>query len=30
VVLKDGKIAFDIAAAEGGAKAKDAEEEVAE
>jgi ATP-dependent Clp protease ATP-binding subunit ClpA len=30
VVLKDGKIAFDIVAAEGGAKAKDAEEEVAE
>jgi ATP-dependent Clp protease ATP-binding subunit ClpA len=26
VVLKDGKIAFDIVAAEGGAKAKDAEE----
>lgn len=30
VVLKDGKIAFDIVSAEGGAKAKDAQEEVAE
>ena len=30
VVLKDGKIAFDIVSAEGGAKTKDTEEEVAE